>query len=667
MEYIALYRKWRPMTFDEVVEQGSVVTILKNTVKSKRIAHAYLFCGTRGTGKTTLAKIFSRAINCLAPQDGNPCNQCEICKGILSDTLLDVSEIDAASNNGVDNIRAIIEESAYSASKAEYKVFIIDEVHMLTQQAFNALLKTLEEPPENVVFILATTEPHKLPVTILSRCQRYDFKRISRDGIVSRLEEICHNLEVDYEEAALKFIAGKADGALRDAISILDQTLASASNGITLKDARASSGSLDRETIELFAEKLILCDGSTILTLTDKIFSDGRDPSNFICELIDLLRGMMIVLSVRSPGSLLVETGEDLDRLKKLAALTNLKELAMMIKELSSLENSLKWSVQRKILFEAGMLSLCDRNWGKDTALQDRVQYLEQHLADLVANGLKVAAISAPSGTGLLAGETPPSAPGTAAPEHPPVPEIPETEETEEFDLSTLTPVDEMDWQDFLSAISDKKKQGISSGIRVHAKGYLIGHTLYIVFSSKTMMDITCRRDCVPLLKECASVAFGRPLSVAIETKENFEAKAPQLVTEGAAAVQEENEEDKAFDNALNLLKQMSEVQGFTVSENDPAVNPDAEGMVFSVKSASDTENADSGKKTLPSERRPDFPAPEASAPSPAAEESSQAEMNVHSGDEPDFEIPPPTDDDIPPDSDFDEPDPDRDAFSDDF
>ena len=212
MAYMALYRKWRPMTFDEVVEQSPVVTVLRNAVISGRIAHAYLFCGTRGTGKTTMAKIFARAVNCLNPQNGSPCNECDVCRNILNQQILDVSEIDAASNNGVDNIRAIIEETAYAASIAKFKVFIIDEVHMLSTGAFNALLKTLEEPPENVIFILATTEPNKLPVTILSRCQRYDFKRISQEGIIGRLEKICKEQELSYELPALALLLTQAEG-----------------------------------------------------------------------------------------------------------------------------------------------------------------------------------------------------------------------------------------------------------------------------------------------------------------------------------------------------------------------------------------------------------------------------------------------------------------------
>ena len=210
MSYMALYRKWRPQTFDEVVEQENVVNILRNAVIQNRIAHAYLFSGTRGTGKTTLAKIFARAVNCLHPVNGGPCNECEICRGILEGRILDVSEIDAASNNGVDNIRAVIDDSVYSSSVARYRVYIIDEVHMLSLAAFNALLKTLEEPPENVIFILATTEPNKLPVTVLSRCQRYEFKRISREGIAARLRYICGETGIDATDEALGFLAEKS-------------------------------------------------------------------------------------------------------------------------------------------------------------------------------------------------------------------------------------------------------------------------------------------------------------------------------------------------------------------------------------------------------------------------------------------------------------------------
>jgi DNA polymerase-3 subunit gamma/tau len=225
MSYTALYREWRPLVFEDVVEQEHIVKTLKYSVTAGRIAHAYLFCGTRGTGKTTMAHILSRAINCLNPQNGDPCNECEVCKGILEGSILDVLEIDAASNNSVDNVREIRDEVIYAPSTARYKVYIIDEVHMLSTGAFNALLKTLEEPPSHVVFILATTEPHKLPATILSRCQRFDFRKISVEGIVQRLDKVAHANGITFEKEALRLISRLADGALRDALSIMDQCM----------------------------------------------------------------------------------------------------------------------------------------------------------------------------------------------------------------------------------------------------------------------------------------------------------------------------------------------------------------------------------------------------------------------------------------------------------
>jgi DNA polymerase-3 subunit gamma/tau len=233
---MALYRKWRPLTFEDVVEQRHIVTTLKNSIKNNTVSHAYLFCGTRGTGKTTLAKIFARAINCPESTDGSPCNKCDTCRGILDGSIIDVVEIDAASNNGVDDVREIKEAVMYVPAVTKYKVYIIDEVHMLSTGAFNALLKTLEEPPQNVVFILATTEPHKLPATILSRCQRFDFKRITMDGLVSRLEIIAKDCGIPFEYSALQLIARLSEGGMRDAISLLDQCISLGKESINRED-----------------------------------------------------------------------------------------------------------------------------------------------------------------------------------------------------------------------------------------------------------------------------------------------------------------------------------------------------------------------------------------------------------------------------------------------
>ncbi len=393
MSYMALYRKWRPQTFDEVVEQENVVNILRNAVIQNRIAHAYLFSGTRGTGKTTLAKIFARAVNCLHPVNGGPCNECEICRGILEGRILDVSEIDAASNNGVDNIRAVIDDSVYSSSVARYRVYIIDEVHMLSLAAFNALLKTLEEPPENVIFILATTEPNKLPVTVLSRCQRYEFKRISREGIAARLRYICGETGIDATDEALGFLAEKADGALRDAISLLDQTSAASQGKITLASAREATGSLDREFLWDFTAAILNSDCRRLLELSRRIFNEGRDPSVFLRELIEVLRNMLVVMSVKDPTELIFEDERGIATLKNLAKGLRVREVSMLIRELSGLDNNLKWAVSRQIVFEAGVLGAADRRWKEDTAsIETRLSELEGRIADLAEKGIAVRA-----------------------------------------------------------------------------------------------------------------------------------------------------------------------------------------------------------------------------------------------------------------------------------
>ena len=288
MSYIALYRKWRPLVFEEVVEQKHVIEALKNSVKMQRISHAYLFCGTRGTGKTTVARIFSRAINCLSPKDGNPCNECEICKGILNGSILDVIEIDAASNNSVDDIRNIRDEVVYAPSRAKYKVYIIDEVHMLSTGAFNALLKTLEEPPSHAVFFLATTEPHKLPSTILSRCQRFDFRRISAEGVAQRLTDISQASGVSIDKEAALLIAKISEGALRDAITLLDQCMARGKENITRDDVINIAGLVNLDFTSQLVDALIKRDVNAVIKLVDELVMSGKDIAAFVSDLINI-------------------------------------------------------------------------------------------------------------------------------------------------------------------------------------------------------------------------------------------------------------------------------------------------------------------------------------------------------------------------------------------
>lgn len=578
MAYMALYRKWRPMTFDEVVEQSPVVTVLRNAVISGRIAHAYLFCGTRGTGKTTMAKIFARAVNCLNPQNGSPCNECDVCRNILNQQILDVSEIDAASNNGVDNIRAIIEETAYAASIAKFKVFIIDEVHMLSTGAFNALLKTLEEPPENVIFILATTEPNKLPVTILSRCQRYDFKRISQEGIIGRLEKICKEQELSYELPALAFLAQKSDGAMRDAISLLDQTLASCSDNLTLSAARAATGSIDKEFVEKFAQNIIHSDGAEILRQVSVLFSEGRDPSDFIAELMQIFRNVLVILTVNNPEGMIYETPSSMKLLKEIASDTNKEELTLMIKELSKLDSSLKWALQRKILFEAGMLALCDRKWDESEAsLLQRISALEQRLSDLVRTGIRTAerhSVSQPQRVEERSVEIPTEIPAEKPIEKPiekPMPkkqEVPaepiKKETVKKNSVVGITESDELDWKDFLSNVSVKGQASLSALIKINSRGVLDGKgNLILVFANSIVKDMIVKKDATDILSESATTAYGMPLRVVYATKNDD--------LNGFSAVSDEQPQKPiadSFDNAVELLKEISQQDGFEVEFN---------------------------------------------------------------------------------------------------
>ena len=287
MSYTALYRKFRPSTFDQVKGQDHIVQTLKNQINANRIGHAYLFCGTRGTGKTSVAKIMAKAVNCESPVDGSPCNQCAMCQKINSQTSMNVIEIDAASNNGVDNIRQIRDEIQYSPSSGKYTVYIIDEVHMLSIGAFNALLKTLEEPPAYVIFILATTEPHKIPITILSRCQRYDFKRISIDTIAARLSELMEKESIEVEDKAIRYVAKAADGSMRDALSLLDQCIAFyLGQKLTYDNVLDVLGAVDNEIFSRLIRSVIDSDVTTSLNILDEIIMQGREPGQFVNDFI---------------------------------------------------------------------------------------------------------------------------------------------------------------------------------------------------------------------------------------------------------------------------------------------------------------------------------------------------------------------------------------------
>ncbi|HIR71484.1 MAG TPA: DNA polymerase III subunit gamma/tau, partial [Candidatus Pullilachnospira gallistercoris] len=313
MSYTALYRKFRPREFEDVKGQDHIVTTLKNQIRTDRIGHAYLFTGTRGTGKTTVAKIFARAVNCEHPVDGSPCGECESCRRIAEGTSMNVIEIDAASNNGVSNIRDIIEEVAYAPTEGKYKVYIIDEVHMLSIGAFNALLKTLEEPPAYVIFILATTEVHKIPITILSRCQRYDFHRISIDTIAARLRELMDQEQVDVEERALRYIAKAADGSMRDALSLLDQCIAFyLGQTLTYDNVLSVLGAVDTEVFGRLLNCLMAEDVNGCISLLEEMVVEGRDLGQFVTDFTWYLRNLLLVKAGEQMEDVLEVSGDQL-------------------------------------------------------------------------------------------------------------------------------------------------------------------------------------------------------------------------------------------------------------------------------------------------------------------------------------------------------------------
>ena len=360
MSYTALYRKWRPDKFEDVKGQDHIVTTLKNQIKADRIGHAYLFCGTRGTGKTSVAKILAKAVNCESPIDGSPCNECTSCKNVQAGVSMNVLEIDAASNNGVDNIREIREEVAYSPTEGRFKVYIIDEVHMLSIGAFNALLKTLEEPPAYVIFILATTEAHKLPITILSRCQRYDFKRISVDVIADRLKELIETEKVEAEEKAILYIAKAADGALRDAISLLDQCLAFyMGQKLTYDKVLEVLGAVDTEVFSKLLRKIIENDALGSIKQLEELIMNGRDLSQFTMDFTWYMRNLLLVqTSSNDVEDILDVSKENYIALKEEAQMIDSDTLMRYIRIFSDLSGQIRYSTQKRVLIEIALIKL---------------------------------------------------------------------------------------------------------------------------------------------------------------------------------------------------------------------------------------------------------------------------------------------------------------------
>ena len=382
MSYTALYRKFRPAAFEDVKGQDHIVTTLKNQMKANRIGHAYLFCGTRGTGKTTIAKIFAKAVNCENPKEGSPCGECPLCKAISAGASMNVIEIDAASNNGVDNIREIVDEVNYSPAEGKYKVYIIDEVHMLSIGAFNALLKTLEEPPSYVIFILATTEVHKIPITILSRCQRYDFKRITIDTIADRLKELTQKEQVQIEEKAVRYLAKTADGSMRDALSLLDQCIAfHFGQELTYDKVLDVLGAVDTQVFSKMLRTVLEGNVTGAIGLLEEIIMQGRELVQFIADLTWYLRNLLLVKTADGIEDIIDVSTENLARLKEEAQMAENDVIMRYIRVLSELSGQIRYASQKRILVEMGLIKLCRPSMETDTqSLADRIRQLEDKI-----------------------------------------------------------------------------------------------------------------------------------------------------------------------------------------------------------------------------------------------------------------------------------------------
>ena len=487
--YQVLYRKWRPQTFADVYGQPVVTTALKNELQTNRLAHAYLFTGSRGTGKTTCAKILAKAVNCLHPVDGDPCNECDNCRGIDAGTVLDVVEIDAASNNGVDNIRDLRDEVNFSPAVGKYRVYIIDEVHMLSTGAFNALLKTLEEPPEHVLFILATTEVHKLPATILSRCQRFDFGRIPPSDIAARLQYVAGEEQVSLSDEAALLIARLADGGLRDALSLLDQCLSRSSN-ITPEVVAQATGMAGREHLFALAALIRQQNSGAALTLLGELYDASKDMERLCAELIEFYRNLMILKSVGKPGDLIVVSAAELEDLRAEAEQLSLGAILHIMDVLQGTLDRLKSGVSRRVEMETTMLRLCDPRLDvTPQSLLRRIEALEER---------GVVAAPAP------AAATPPapvSAPPAAEPAE--APAAPEGERT-------LAPCDA--WVDVLQKIAQKSPP--LYGVLADSTAMSDGEQLVIVTDNEMFGALVRSDGNKAVLMQAVQAVFGKPMRI---------------------------------------------------------------------------------------------------------------------------------------------------------
>lgn len=500
MSYQALYRKFRPQEFDDVKGQDHIVTTLKNQIKADRIGHAYLFCGTRGTGKTTIAKIFAKAVNCEHPVDGSPCGECPTCKAIAAGTSMNVIEIDAASNNGVDNIRQIREEVEYRPTEGKYKVYIIDEVHMLSIGAFNALLKTLEEPPSYVIFILATTEAHKIPITILSRCQRYDFRRISIETIAARLRELMEAEQVTVEEKALRYIAKAGDGSMRDALSLLDQCIAFyLGQELTYDKVLETLGAVDTEVFSRLLRQILDKNVTGAIGTVEELVVEGRELGQFVTDFTWYLRNLMLVQSSDDMEDVLDMSSENLALLKEEAQMVDTDVLMRYIRIFSELGSQIKYAAQKRILIEIAIIKLCKPEMEKDyTSLVDRIDSLEKKLEKGVVMAAPGSARQGITGNGQ----------GSAADASVPKPELPKAIPE---DIKQVM----ANWGAILSQLTGLTKTYLKTATRsLGPNGELL-----LVFDDPNAYTYVeeNRSDCQEALKEAVAERIGKEIEVQVK------------------------------------------------------------------------------------------------------------------------------------------------------
>ena len=530
--YQALYRKWRPKNFNDVYGQPHVTRTLQSQLESGRISHAYLFTGSRGTGKTTCAKILSKAVNCLNPVDGNPCNECEICKGIENGSILDVIEIDAASNNGVDNIRDLREEANFTPANAKYRVYIIDEVHMLSIGAFNALLKTLEEPPSHVIFILATTEIHKLPSTILSRCQRFDFKRIAPEDITSRLMYVAEKENVSLTQNAASLIARIADGGMRDALSLLDRCFAMG-NSIdedTVSDAAGIAG-----TIHLFSFSEFVAKGdfTSSLKLVSKLHSDSCDIDSLCTELTLHFRNLMVAKTVNDCEGLIVCSKDELLKIKERASQLKLSKILSCIEILEQTAKNIKNAANKKIQLEAAVIKMCapsaSSGEGISADLEERISAIEEKLASL-SNGKVIAA--QPAAPAQQKFEPAPEPKPEPKPEPAPAPE-PKAEEKE--DVPPLPAPPEADvpdgnfdaWPEVLEKIM--RYDIPLFGIMANSTATIKNGRVVIHSDNPTLFDFICTDTHSKELARAVYEVVGKKMKIAVSNNEKPKAATSPL------------------------------------------------------------------------------------------------------------------------------------------